>query len=79
MQYLLKDFTISRSRVKYGTFLTDDTENIIFLYHYLLASLFYIIYYYMFLWFSYLIDLIYLRDFSGFTSRVPGEERWNFH
>ena len=49
MQYLLKDFTISRSRVKYGTFLTDDTENIIFLYYYLPASLFYIIYYYMFL------------------------------
>ena len=57
MQYLLKDFTISRSRVKYGRFLTDDTENITFLDHYLQASLFYITYYYMFLWISYLIDL----------------------
>ena len=72
MQYLSKDFTISRSPVKYGKFSTDNTENITFLNHCLLTSVFYIIYYSIFSWFSYLIDLIYLRDCSGFTSKLCG-------
>ena len=56
MQYLLKDFILSRSPIKYEKCSTDNTENITFLNHYLLTSMFYIIYYYIFLWFSYLID-----------------------
>ena len=57
MQYLIKDFGISRSPVKYGKFSTGNTENITFLDHYLLTSVFYIIYYYIFFWFSYFIKL----------------------